>query len=344
MDKKIDIETHGDYWENREHALKKLYGCSPSDVIAIDFLYQGTCPFFSGVMHELDKFCYLTKTPPQNIKIIHPCVFLDVSPYKLADIGNVPYELLTCGQYWVNNISFTGIKEKKFGYFVGRPSTPRIKFFYDIYKNDIEDQFFLSRMENSGNPHWLDDNAYLDSLDYWIKHPTVQEDFLYWYENHHNVKSFDNLTIDDQYSPSAMARNNLVNKYYYYDIDIVFETSTVGKTFEITEKTIRSFITKKPFIVYSSPDFIKRVKEMGFKTFDGFWSEDYDHYCLKERYEKILKIVNDISNMPENDYSDMISGMQEICEYNKNHLRNLAIGFHGSEENWINNSKKTGIT
>lgn len=333
MNKKIQIETYGDYWENREQALKKLYGCNPSDTIIIDFLFEGTCPYFAGVIHELNNFCDITGTSPQNIKILHPCVFLDVSPYKISDNSYLPSHLLRSERYWVENIPTVDIREKRFGHFVGRPTMPRIKFFYDIYKNDIEKQFFLSRLSGKGSdfPPWCDDNAYLDSIDYWIPKKKDQEDFLYWYNNFHNVKSFDELTIEDQYLPNSHTVINLINKSNYYDIDIVFETCSVGKTFMITEKTIRSFITKKPFIVYSSPDFINKLKKLGFKTFGEFWSESYDKYCLKKRYEKILKIVNDVSNMPENEYFDMISNMQEICEFNKNHLRDLIIKNHGLE-------------
>jgi len=335
MNKKIDIETFGDYWENKEHALKKLYSCNSSEDIIIDFLFEGACPYFTGLIHELDKFCYLTGIPPQNIKISHPSVFLDVSPYELSETCYPPGHLLKSKQYWVDNIPSADIKEKRFGHFVGRPTTPRIKFFYDVYKHNIENQFFLSRLSGNGSeiPFWCNDNAYLDGLDYWIQNKKEQESFLHWYNNYHNVKSFDGLTIEDQYSPNSNAVANLINKFDYYDIDIVFETCSVGRTFMITEKTIRSFITKKPFIVYSSPNFVKNVQKLGFKTFDKFWSEDYDNYCLKTRYEKILQIVKDISMMPNNDYVKMMSDIQEICEFNKNHLQNLITDSHSLTEN-----------
>jgi hypothetical protein len=44
----------------------------------------------------------------------------------------------------------------------------------------------------------------------------------------------------------------------------------------VTEKTMRSFLFGKPFIVYAAPGFLKILTDMGFKTFQPFINEDYD--------------------------------------------------------------------
>ena len=40
---------------------------------------------------------------------------------------------------------------------------------------------------------------------------------------------------------------------------------------------------------------LQKLKDIGFKTFDHWWSEDYDNYTHFERMEKILDIVEWIS-------------------------------------------------
>jgi hypothetical protein len=94
-------------------------------------------------------------------------------------------------------------------------------------------------------------------------------------------------------------------------IDIVAETFTEGNTFFVTEKTIRPILMKKPFIIIGSQDYLDYLHMMGFKTFNDYWNEDYDGYEGKDRYLKVLKLIDDISSIPLSQikyiYSDMVS-------------------------------------
>jgi len=81
---------------------------------------------------------------------------------------------------------------------------------------------------------------------------------------------------------------------------------------------IKPLIAKHPFILISSKGTIKKLKELGFKTFDKWWDESYDEcdYFI-ERIDKIVKIVQEISNKPKEQLVKMREEMKDICNHNQ---------------------------
>ena len=106
----------------------------------------------------------------------------------------------------------------------------------------------------------------------------------------------------------------------YYDkafLDIVCETWHEGNTFMPTEKIGRPLICKNPFIVYGPKNFLYNMKRLGFKTFDKFWSEDYDNFQGMDRIEKIKVIVNDISLMSAKEIKTLYGTLLPILDHNQ---------------------------
>jgi hypothetical protein len=99
-------------------------------------------------------------------------------------------------------------------------------------------------------------------------------------------------------------------------IDIVAETFTEGNTFFVTEKTIRPILMKKPFIIIGSQDYLDYLHMMGFKTFNDYWNEDYDGYEGKDRYLKVLKLIDDISSYSIKELRSMYNNMTDILNHN----------------------------
>jgi hypothetical protein len=111
---------------------------------------------------------------------------------------------------------------------------------------------------------------------------------------------------------------------FYKDIliDIVVESHVSGKTFYITEKTIRPIRLKKPFIMFASRDYLDYLHQMGFKTFNNFWDETYDGYEGRDRLIKILKLIDELSRKSRQELIAMYNNMTEILDYNYNLLLN----------------------
>jgi hypothetical protein len=59
-------------------------------------------------------------------------------------------------------------------------------------------------------------------------------------------------------------------------IYFVPETEYAGSVRRFTEKAIKPIAAFRPFIVFGSPGVLAQLRDLGFRTFDAFWPEDYD--------------------------------------------------------------------
>lgn len=105
-------------------------------------------------------------------------------------------------------------------------------------------------------------------------------------------------------------------------VDIVSESHVLGNTFFATEKTTRPMWLKKPFIVFASTSYLCYLRQMGFKTFSEFWDESYDGHQGRDRFVKILELIDSLANKSTSELEQMYQGMQNILDHNYNLLLN----------------------
>lgn len=101
---------------------------------------------------------------------------------------------------------------------------------------------------------------------------------------------------------------------------IVTET-TFNDTLHLTEKSLRPFVNRRPFILAAAAGSLKTLREYGFKTFNDFWSEDYDDITdNSKRLSAILQLISEINAMPLSKMEKMLANMQPILDYNRSHF------------------------
>ena len=90
----------------------------------------------------------------------------------------------------------------------------------------------------------------------------------------------------------------------------------------LTEKTFKPLALGMPFIVIGNPYILKRLRSLGYKTFDTLWDESYDEeFDCHKRMEKIVKLVEDISaKYTTEQLFDLIEQNNYIIEHNYNLL------------------------
>jgi hypothetical protein len=119
--------------------------------------------------------------------------------------------------------------------------------------------------------------------------------------------------------------DNLTQMYRSSLIDVVSESHVLGNTFFPTEKTTRPMWLKKPFIIFASRDYLDYLHQMGFKTFQtpntDFWSEDYDGYEARDRYVRILALIDELGKKSKKELQEMYEAMQPILDHNYNLLK-----------------------
>jgi hypothetical protein len=111
----------------------------------------------------------------------------------------------------------------------------------------------------------------------------------------------------------------------YYDqffCEIVCETYFSGNTFFLTEKTLRPIGAITPFIIHGPVNFLQNLKELGYKTFDRWWSEEYDMYGHQLRIYKIQEVIRQISSWSIEKIQTINEEMQPILKHNRNILLN----------------------
>jgi hypothetical protein len=114
--------------------------------------------------------------------------------------------------------------------------------------------------------------------------------------------------------------DTLTQLYQHVFVDIVSESHVLGDTFFPTEKTTRPMWLKKPFIVFASKNYLDYLHQMEFRTFSDFWSEEYDGFEGKDRFNKILKLIDSIALKSTDELEKMYWDMQYTLNHNYNLL------------------------
>jgi hypothetical protein len=89
-----------------------------------------------------------------------------------------------------------------------------------------------------------------------------------------------------------------------------------NSTMFISEKTYKVIACRQPFIIMGNKDTLKKLRETGYKTFDGFIDESYDSLPTFERMEAIIESLKKIISIE--DKLSWFKSMEEIVEHNYN--------------------------
>ena len=88
-----------------------------------------------------------------------------------------------------------------------------------------------------------------------------------------------------------------------------------GMTRDTSEKTWKPFALKMPFILSHQPFALKRLRDIGYKTFHTIWDESYDEIVdCNRRMAAIIDLV--VSLNSREDFVDMIKSCDDIVEHN----------------------------
>lgn len=125
----------------------------------------------------------------------------------------------------------------------------------------------------------------------------------------------------------------------FSDIAIIRETSN-GLTRFISEKTIKTMLSKKPFFMVGDPEILSAIRSAGFKTFSKWWDESYDNIVdPPTRFDAMLEQVEKVRKMPQAEYNKMMIEIKEVTDHNfdillkKSHYKTFQLG-ETHEQRW----------
>lgn len=94
----------------------------------------------------------------------------------------------------------------------------------------------------------------------------------------------------------------------------------------LTEKSFKGILSKRPFVIVGPTGSIELLKSYGFKTFDNWWSEDYDsEQDPNRRIEKVFAIIKYVCSKTTTELHSLCLEMESVLEYNFNHYSTFGL-------------------
>lgn len=258
----------------------------------------------------------LLEIPSEHITIIPYNFFVD--DLEFIDIVKVDKNSVKKFQNeylkYIKNNSLNK-KSKHFLCFNGIPRLNRLLMFGTLQTNPkLKDTTISSlRNTNTNNPNTFYNEVIQNTTN------TTLIDFYKTYDATQN-NSYDTTNWEKIYSWGGFINDTAHNSTF---LNIVTETMWNNESIFFTEKTYKPMYMCQPFILFGNPYSLKKLKELGFKTFDKWWDESYDSELdLNIRLEKITKVLEEISNWDFDKCFTITNEMEDILIHNYKHMIN----------------------
>jgi hypothetical protein len=168
---------------------------------------------------------------------------------------------------------------------------------------------------------------------------TYRDVFVGGYTNHETeqyFRHFDNLplqwpyispNLDPTWETQQEVKSNNISPYMPWDIyrrtyySIVAETLGTGKTFFLSEKTTKVLYGKRVFVIFTVPNFLQRLRKLGFKTFNGIIDESYD--SVSDNVERFSMVAEQIKFLDKADPQEIYKQALPILNHNHEFLLGL---------------------
>ena len=196
----------------------------------------------------------------------------------------------------------------------------RIAFYNLMYKNDLLKECLYSMpLQNDTHDNYID----------------IANNFMYHNSNFNQLEiSKDDIVDSNQILPLTLDKFNrdlintspdMWNHHSQSFISIVTETYFYDtNSIHITEKTFKPISFCQPFILLSTPNSLKYIKSLGFKTFNTYWDESYDKIKdPNQRMLAVIDVIKTISKWSTPLIHEFYKDVQSIVDYNKQHLQKV---------------------
>jgi hypothetical protein len=155
------------------------------------------------------------------------------------------------------------------------------------------------------------------------------------------ILMFNELNNNEKLKGKSITTLRAENENYYYDIknwynqklgsgahlnieahmncflNIVTETLFNNESIFLTEKTYKPIYMCQPFIIFGNPHSLKKLKELGYKTFNKWWDESYDNEMdVNVRFQKIVIILEKITEWDMDKCFEIKKEMEETLIHN----------------------------
>jgi hypothetical protein len=296
----ISIAVCGDHWVNRESVVAQLQNITERNPMILDLHAEGPSLHALGIVDAVIKH-----VPADQVYVANWSNAAESVPFQRLN------QHLLSHFFWMSDQYRSAVPSQRtarhlFGYFVGRRTVPRCAMLQDVqlrYRN----QFLLSLMTTVADFKFTD----LDPLHQWCD----VNSFLDWWHNT-SLTSLDGHTVRDQFSGNHNTNASLLRWYPEFDIELVAETYCHGDTFFVTEKTVRPIVAGKSMLVYGPKNYLARLRDLGFQTWNTEWDESYDALTGPKRWQAMTAVIDSLMLL---DQETLYQQCRSIVEHNQQH-------------------------
>ena len=123
--------------------------------------------------------------------------------------------------------------------------------------------------------------------------------------------------IDVNNYPWVGRDQDIYEKPYNESCCSIVSESTVNEIF-LTEKTWKPIIAKQLFVIHGSTGILKKLRELGFQTFNNIWDESYD---TENDPDKKIDMITDVCKfIKARDWKTLYTQTESIREHNHQHF------------------------
>ena len=129
----------------------------------------------------------------------------------------------------------------------------------------------------------------------------------------------------------------MLNKDILLDswISVISEASADEHQCFCSEKIFKPIVQEHPFMVWGDRYTMAKMKEMGYQTFDNWWSEDWDNKSTRQRLNGMCEVLERLCKLPPKQMLDMYTDMKELLKYNSKLIETKSKSEIGDEIKFI---------
>ena len=301
--------TDGQVWNLEATILKLAHSVLRDQPVVVDLLHEGPDCAESGVDRMLNSIVAQFGVDP-GLFTIHTSNQVPSSRYREQ---RQPFiELATAQRHILTDQSATW--SHRFGMFIGRSNWQRLGIASYLHTHHAQQALMTFHYDHKSDFHA--DNFGLEQL--------VTRHWADWPDIYNFVQQ---LPITDETHEYPITWNNrafdLAHRYRDIFCDIVCETFWSGRSFFVTEKTLRAIANRRPFLVQSSQYYLKNLQRLGFRTFSPWWDESYDQDPADARYQTFKQAIDWIASQSDATLHAWYQEMQPVLDHNCQVLASL---------------------
>lgn len=285
-----------------------------------------------GHLNEFFILEILKKLKYKKVIFIYNDYLNDFSNIASKNISFIPfnYYLNRSAKYFQSNLKDNYIPElldysqKEFHFlsFNQWLHHHRINIITNVFKNDLQSKFLISfnpKFYESLGEHRFDYENQIKELGLW-------EDYQYVLTLPEHRVDFDTTLKISGYGFED------ISVYKKSFISLISDTIFFKHQGFISEKIFKPIMYLQPFLIAAPPLYLKAVRDMGFKTFDGFIDESYDtEFDDMKRLSMVNAEIKRISNIPIEELKIQIKDIEDILLYNQ--MKLLTFDYEMAEVN-----------